>query len=164
MVRITLLAFLFALIACGSQHRDDKRYQQVQKLAWMEGRWNVTTDSGAGALRLTEHWIRNSDSSFNIRAYGYEGKDSMLLESVFLKEEGGRLSYNTAVTGQNDGVVVSFLRSDSGEALYTFVNRMHDFPQSIRYQPINRDNVRAEIGGNTPEGYRKQTFHMTRIQ
>ncbi|RYY40239.1 MAG: hypothetical protein EOO08_07865 [Chitinophagaceae bacterium] len=159
-----LLIVLLMLASCSDQKTESKEYPQIQKMAWLEGRWAVEMPAKDVMEKqpdeVVEEWVRESDSVLVATSWVHTGKDSVLGERMRLEEKGGRLKFVATVPGQNAGRPVTFKDSNNTA---TFINAEHDFPQRIRYRPVTRDSAIAEISGNTAKGELTITYVMRRI-
>ncbi|TCZ73624.1 DUF6265 family protein [Flaviaesturariibacter aridisoli] len=163
-MRYSVLLLPLLVAACTEPPR--KHFPQIEKLAWLEGRWQVISVPPSGTLppdTTIESWTRENDSVLVATSWKYTGADSSFSERMRLEEHGGHLEFAATVPGQNEGKAVVFPGSDSG-GITTFINDRHDFPQRIRYTPAGADAAVAEIAGHTDQGYQRFTFRMKRLR
>jgi len=103
------------------------------------GKWrNIKSDPANGEL-----WTLKD--STEIMGFGYKTKkDSMhLTESLMLKKMNGYWLYIAQVGNQQP---ISFTLDSTSSNTLLFVNKEHDFPQYIRYEFVDANHLKVEVG------------------
>lgn len=132
---------------------------RVEEAAWLLGTWESKTPRGS----IYETWNRTSTDAFAGKSYMVKNKDTMVFETIVLKEEQNGLVYEPAVKNQNKGQAVFFRSTEVSGSKLVFENPQHDFPQVISYQRIGKDSLVAEISGNKNGKPHQQVFPMKRL-
>ncbi len=100
----------------------------IQHPHFLPGLWEST-----GNIRLFEEWWIINDSNLAGRSFSNNGNDTLLLETMELKQTGGKWFYVALVAGQNESRAVSFTMTDAADAM-VFENPDHDYPNRIIYK------------------------------
>jgi hypothetical protein len=130
----------------------------IKKAGWLIGTWENKTSRGS----VYETWKKVSENEFLGKTYMLKDKDTVLFETVRLKQEKDNLYYIPTVEDQNQGKPVSFALKFISDEEMVFENLQHDFPQLISYKKTGVDALVAEISnvGRT----KKQSFPMKKIK
>ncbi len=137
-----------------------KQTSDFQKTEWLIGTWENKTARGS----IYERWISAEGNLLSGKSYVIGGQDTIVLETIQLVQERGKLFYIPTVKGQNDGFPVHFASKIVTETQLIFENPEHDFPQIISYRKITADSLVAEISGTKNGQEHKQTFPMKRVE
>lgn len=105
-------------------------------------------------------WIleKINENELTGKSYALKGADTIIFETVQLKQEGESLYYIPTVRNQNDGKPVSFKAYSVTDSKMVFGNPEHDFPQSVSYTKLSADSLVAEISGVKTEMYGIRLF------
>jgi hypothetical protein len=133
--------------------------KKIDKALWLTGTWENKTTKGT----MYESWKQVSDYELSGKSYIIKEKDTVLLESVQLKEEENQLYYIPTVKNQNNGLPVRFALKRISAKEMVFENPGHDFPQVITYTQWGSDSLVAEISGVRNGQVLKQTFPMKKV-
>ncbi len=90
------------------------------------GEW--TTETG-----IVEVWNFNETNELIGRSFNIEGTDTILLETISIREIDGNWYYAPRVMTQNHRREVLFKLMDCTDLIFTFENLKHDYPQRISY-------------------------------
>jgi len=93
-----------------------------------------------------------------------KGQDTIVLETISLKETNGTLYFSPTVMNQNDQKPIQFELTDLSDSSFVFENEKHDFPQKIAYRMITKDSLVAEISGKQNGELKGSRFAMRRVQ
>lgn len=167
MKKTTLLLAAFAVVSCQKRNEssaqygepqeiETKTYGQLEKVNWLVGEWGNTTPEG----NLTETWTQLNDSTLSGKTVFVTGKDTMFTETIEIVQVNDSLLYNTKVSNQNEGKMVSFKASNVADGQVVFENPKHDFPQKIAYNKISADSLVAEISGMKDGKESKESYPM----
>nr|WP_294935333.1 DUF6265 family protein [uncultured Flavobacterium sp.] len=167
MKKITFILASVTLIACNQRKESSlqigepeeivtKTYDQLEKVNWMLGEWENTSAEG----NLTETWTKLNDSTYTGKTVFVAGKDTMFTETIEIVQDKNDLFYNTKVSNQNEGKMVSFKGSTVADNQVVFENPKHDFPQKIAYNKITSDSLVAEISGMKDGKESKESYPM----
>lgn len=130
----------------------------IKNAEWLVGTWENKTSQGS----IYETWKKVSEKELLGKSYMLKGKDTVLFETVTMKQEKDNLYYIPVVNDQNGGKPVSFaLKSISDEEM-VFENLKHDFPQVISYKKTSPTSLIAEI--SDAKKSHKETFPMKKIK
>lgn len=121
-----------------------KKYTKLEDVKWLIGSWGNTTKEG----NLTETWSQKNDSTLSGKTTFIAGKDTLFTETIEIIQTKDSLFYNTSVSNQNEGKIISFKSSFASKNEIVFKNSKHDFPQKIEYKKIASDSLVAKISGN----------------
>lgn len=134
--------------------------KKIDKALWLIGTWENKTTKGS----MYESWKQISDHELSGKSYIVKEKDTLVLETVQLKEEQNQLYYIPTVKKQNNGQPVRFALKNISAKEMVFENPEHDFPQIITYTKWGSDSLVAEISGVRNGQPRKQAFPMKKVQ
>lgn len=152
-----LIGFAVLSILSGWICQDDAAIRQA---GWLIGTWENKTAEGS----IFETWNRHSNLEFSGKSYMLKGKDSLVFETVTLRQEGKVLYYIPRVKDQNNGSPVIFTSKHVSANKLIFENPAHDFPQKISYTKVNADSLVAEISGTFHGKESKEMFPMRRVR
>ncbi|HFK5508432.1 DUF6265 family protein [Elizabethkingia anophelis] len=156
-VKIFLSAIIIVSVVSSWAHYSVK---PIDKAMWLIGTWENKTSRGS----VYEFWKKINESELAGKSYAVKGTDTIVFETVKLKQEGEGLYYIPTVRNQNDGKPVSFKAYTITDYKMVFGNPEHDFPQSVSYTKVNADSLVAEISGVQNGNVRHETFPMRRLK
>lgn len=150
MKQISILTSISLLIIACSQ----KPTVTIADLEWLIG----TRSSQQDQMLIYESWSKTSDELLTGKSYYTENGDTMLLETIEIKQIDGELFYCPAVSNQNEGKAIEFKLTSKKPNELIFENPEHDFPKKIVYIK-DGNNINAWIEGDG----KKVPFYMTKI-
>ncbi|HRN40690.1 MAG TPA: DUF6265 family protein [Vicingus sp.] len=150
MKRFALLCSICLLATACSQ----KPTVTIADLDWIIG----TRSSQQDQMLIYESWSKTSDELLTGKSYYTENGDTMLLETIEIKQIDGELFYCPAVSNQNEGKAIEFKLTSNKPNHLIFENPEHDFPKKIVYIQEG-NNINAWIEGDG----KKIPFFMTKI-
>ncbi|AJW62863.1 hypothetical protein VO54_01381 [Elizabethkingia miricola] len=156
-VKIFLSAIIVVSIVSSWAHYSVK---PIDNAMWLIGTWENKTSRGS----VYESWKKINENELAGKSYAVKGADTIIFETVQLKQEGENLYYIPTVRNQNNGEPVSFKAYTITDHKMVFGNPEHDFPQSVSYTKVNADSLIAEISGAKNGNVRHQTFPMRRLK
>ncbi|ATL41889.1 DUF6265 family protein [Elizabethkingia sp. HX WHF] len=156
-VKIFLSAIIVVSIVSSWAHYSVK---PIDNAMWLIGTWENKTSRGS----VYESWKKINENELAGKSYAVKGADTIIFETVQLKQEGENLYYIPTVRNQNNGEPVSFKAYTITDHKMVFGNPEHDFPQSVSYTKVNADSLVAEISGVKNGNVRHQTFPMRRLK
>ena len=95
--------------------------------------------------------------------YYINGNDTVITETVSLKNTPQGIFYTSTVTDQNNRQPVAFRFTKKQKNLFIFENSLHDFPKRIMYRFVAKDALQATIDDGVPGTSRKKVFNYERI-
>ena len=131
------------LIATACQNNPSIEKDQIKKVDWLIGNWQIKTDTGM----LSENWEKVNDSTFKAQALFIKEKDSIHNENILLEQKGETLTYTTTIKGQNDDKPIHFKLIADNENEVVFENLKNDYPQKISYKKMDNNSITTEISG-----------------
>jgi predicted enzyme related to lactoylglutathione lyase len=136
----THLLLLLFIIACDNQSEREGIIVSsfFQDLV---GAWQVEDENSF------EEWYIGPDSTITALAFALEGDDTLVAEHIRIVNMDGQWFYEATVSGQNDDQPVRFHLTSCSDSSLTFSNLEHDFPQSIKYEKIDDNRMKATISG-----------------
>ncbi|OPC06274.1 hypothetical protein BAS09_01430 [Elizabethkingia ursingii] len=156
-VKIVLSTIIVVFIVSSWVHYSVK---PIDKAMWLIGTWENKTFRGS----IYESWKKINENELAGKSYALKDADTIIFETVQLKQEGESLYYIPTVRNQNDGKPVSFKAYSVTDSKMVFGNPEHDFPQSVSYTKLSADSLVAEISGIKNGNVRNQTFPMKRLR
>jgi len=132
---------LLILTLNGCQNTNTKKIEQLAMAEVMVGVWNQNETNSF------EIWWKNENNEYVGKVINVTDGDTMLLENVAILKQGNEIYYQATVANQNEQKPVQFLLTASQPDLLIFENPDHDFPNIIRYELIDKDEMRAIING-----------------
>lgn len=139
----TTIPALFLVLLLSCQNNSEKKFDKLEKLNWLIGKWEKKLPEGI----LTETWTKKNDSTYTATSFFIIDKDTVHSESVELTQLKEELIYRPTVKGQNNDEPVDFKLTSDSENTFTFENPKHDYPQKIVYKKVNEKNLVATISG-----------------
>lgn len=127
---------------------------------WLIGTWQSQTSKGP----LFETWRKTGENTFNAKSYYLVNLDTVLFETVELKEVENKLIYSVSAAPEKNEKPVSFTSIETGNEKLIFENKLHDFPQLISYKLISKDSLLAEISGKIEGKFQSEQFPMKKIK
>lgn len=157
-----IIHFLIFLLVAGQgfQSCSPKPEPMTQHPHFLPGLWEST-----GNIRLYEEWWIIDDSTLMGKSFSINGNDTLMLETMELRQMRGNWIYQALVAGQNEGKTVRFPMTDAKEAM-VFENAEHDYPNRIIYK-LEADTLlfaRTEnMAGNKSKEFRFRKIGCTRL-
>lgn len=152
---------LILLLILGFSFNSAAQNKSVKTLSFVLGSWEMKTLKG----KIVEQWIKNPDNSLNGKSYKVSNQgDSLLTETLVIKNIGKDTFYCSTVIGQNNGKDVCFKLISNEHNTYIFENKDHDFPQRIIYQNQGKNDLLAWIEGEFNGKMRKSEFKYKRSE
>src|SRR5215212_5180369 len=127
----------------------------IEQVSWLAGCWEHVTPQ----RRVEEHWMAPRGHTMLSAGRTVAGEKLVEFEMVLIREQDGRLAYESHPSGQPSAVFLSqTLRAQE----VVFENLQHDFPQRIGYK---RDGnaLLAWIEGPRNGQTRRVEFPYTRV-
>lgn len=153
--RLTLLI----LLLIGFSTFANAQKAPSKSFAFVLGTWEMQTPKG----KLVEQWTQNPDKTLRGKSYRINAKgDSLLSETLQIRNIGKETFYCSTVNGQNEGKEVCFTLISTKDRTYVFENKTHDFPQRIVYQDKGKKEMLAWIEGELNGKSRKSEFKYVR--
>jgi hypothetical protein len=153
---LTIIAILVLLFSLSSGMESER----FDKLLQLRGTWAMQTKKGP----LYEEWKKTKENEISGKSYRLKAADTVLLERVTLKEEGGDIYYIPTVQNQNNQQPVTFKLISVDGNKFTFENKLHDFPQRIIYNLVSSDSIAARIEGTKNGNTGGSDFYFKRIK
>ncbi len=151
-LKFYFFVLIFIISACSGS--KDISISQFSSLL---GDWKTTE-----GLVTYESWFKRNDTLIQGLGYKLIGKDTIIIETLIIKELNDNIVYQALVLNQNQGRSIYFiLRSDNPDSL-VFENPKHDYPNRITYIRKQEDQMEIKITGFIPQ--RIDTIRMQRIQ
>lgn len=113
--------------------------QQVERLAWMAGCWELRS----GALTVDEQWMEPRGGTMLGMSRTVSHDRTVTYETVLLASDSGGLTYHAMPGGQP---AATFRAVEVSDSHVVFSNPLHDFPQRILYRRRG-DSLAARIEG-----------------
>jgi hypothetical protein len=127
----------------------------IERLAWLAGCWEYAS----GERVVEEHWLAPRGHTMLSAGRTVQGEKLVEFEMVVIREQDGRLAYESHPSGQPSAVFVS---KTIGDNEVVFENLQHDFPQRIGYRR-DGDSLRAWIEGPRNGQTRRVEFPYGRV-
>ncbi|MBV6484679.1 MAG: hypothetical protein KFKLKKLM_01189 [Flavobacteriales bacterium] len=150
MKQISILTSISLLIIACSQ----KPTVTIADLDWIIG----TRSSQQDQMLIYESWSKTNEELLTGKSYYTENGDTVLLETIEIKQVDNELYYCPAVSNQNGGQAIEFKLTSKKPNQLVFENPEHDFPKKIVYIK-DGNNINAWIEGDG----KKVPFYMTKI-
>ena len=156
MQTLSKMLFFSTLVftGCGSKE------SLITKTEWLIGTWKSNTSEGD----LFETWTKAGKNSFSAKSYYLNNSDTILFETIELKESGDTLFYIVSAPKEKKEKPVPFASLEVTDEVITFENKQHDFPQVISYKKIAGDSLEAEIWGKINGTVQREKFAMKKIK
>jgi hypothetical protein len=128
---------------------------RVEQVGWLAGCWEYST----AQRTVEEQWMAPRGHTMLSAGRTTQGDTLAEYEMVLIREQGGRLAYESHPSGQPSAV---FLSRTVSENEVVFENLQHDFPQRIGYRR-DGDSLLAWIEGPRNGQTRRVEFHYRRV-
>lgn len=157
MIKFSQLSILIVLELFSS---CTNRKSLLDKSEWLLGTWKSKTSNGI----LYETWQKGDANNFYAKSYYLNNSDTILFETIQLKESEEKLIYIVSAPKEKKELPVSFTSSEVTHEGFIFENKLHDFPQIISYKLLSSDSLIAEISGKYKGEILKEQFNMKKIK
>ena len=157
MIKISQLFVLVVLVLFSS---CSNRKSLLEKSEWLLGTWQSKTSNGI----LYETWQKGDVNNFYAKSYYLNNSDTILFETIQLKESAEKLIYIVSAPKEKKELPVSFTSTEVTSKGFIFENKLHDFPQIISYKLLSSDSLIAEISGKYKGENLKEQFSMKKIK
>ena len=146
-----------ALLSFIPHHHDVETFKQLYGL---EGMWLMKTSKGF----IGEEWKKVDQDYLQNRGFMIRGMDTIITETVALRNKADGIFYISTVEQQNNKQPVAFKLTSGSKGSFVFENPEHDFPKRITYQLVNKDSVYAWIDGGAANPRKRSSFEYNRIR
>lgn len=157
MKRSFIIIGLLVIIAAFTRPVDDSK--TFTRLHALEGTWMMKTAKGFTG----EEWIKIDKNYLQNRGFMIKGADTIVTETVALRNEKHGIFYTSTVTGENNQQPVAFQLTRSADNLFVFENAAHDYPKRITYHLISKDSLHAWIDDGSDEASKRKSFSYHRV-
>ncbi len=152
---ISYSLFFALLSSCDS---GAKSKSQTFNFMQLIGEWKTETDDNV----ILESWTQNGDLLSGI-SFELMGEERTVTEIISLENLTGTPIYSPQVLNQNENKSIPFTCSFQNNYRIDFTNKLHDFPQVIRYEFITPDSMDVTIGlFPLEQNGEKMMFHFHR--
>ncbi len=165
---LLLISLLILSSSCGNS-ADQKNEQPtgaatartttVKNMYWLEGWW----ENNVGGV-IFEEWKINADGTLSGTSGLIDNKDTLISETISLKQGPESLMYIPTVKDQNDGKPVPFTLTIAAGDSFVFENPQHDFPSKITYKKLSASLLTATISGKVNGEQRSAVIEMKKAQ
>lgn len=145
----------YSLLALTLCFCSPKPTVTIADLDWIIGTRSTPQDN----MLIYESWSKTNDELLSGKSYYTENSDTMLLETIEIKQRDNEIYYCPAVSNQNEGKAIEFKLTSKNPNELIFENPEHDFPKKIVYIKEG-DNINAWIEGDG----KKVSFYMNNIK
>ncbi len=157
MIKFSQLSILIVLVLFSS---CTNRKSLLDKSEWLLGTWQSKTSHGI----LYETWQKADVNNFYAKSYYLNNSDTILFETIQLKESEEKLIYIVSAPKEKKELPVSFTSTEVTNEGFIFENKLHDFPQIISYKLLSSDSLIAVISGKYKGENLKEQFSMKKIK
>jgi hypothetical protein len=128
--------------------------------AWLAGCWRGTVNQ----REFREHWMPLRGNLMLATGHTVAGNRTQDFEYIRLEPRGDGVFYVAAPSGQKEAAFRFAERTmDGTDAIYTFVNPEHDFPQRIVYRRGSEGWLYVHVEGKLKGEERRIIYPMRRI-
>jgi hypothetical protein len=157
-IAAVIAGLIFMSYSCNEKTKAHEPHPLLGEMSWLIGTWKSSSPDG----EFYEIWNAFHDSAYKGIGFMLVKGDTLFSEIISLELRGGELYYIPTVSGQNEGMPVSFKLISSTPGNFVFENKQHDFPQRIIYSHPSADSLHARIEGIQEGEFRKEEFAMHR--
>ena len=127
---------------------------QNENFDWLIGEWVYQNEYS----RTVEIWSKISPFTIEGESFTLtnEGDSVLFSESLRIVRMDGQYFYIVKVPGNE--LPIPFKLTEVTDSSFQFENKMHDFPQKIKYIKISNDSVRITISKMNNDGLRSFFF------
>ena len=163
---VFIFGLMLLVISCKNKETQiskdveisNNNYSKIDSLQWLVGNWtNISNESES-----YENWIQENDSTLTAFSYTTIEKDTIFSETMMLQQLGDAVFLTVRVPDQNESEAVTFTLLTTGDTVFTFENKIHDFPKRISYTNPVKDSIHAWIEGEIDGENRKVDFRFKR--
>lgn len=130
-----------------------------EKLHSLRGTWQTHTARGT----VYESWSVINNQMMKGKSYGLNGADTILFETIELKQVANEVYYIPTVQDQNEQRPVSFRLISYDSTQFVFENKQHHYPQKITYHFIGSDSLVATIAGIDKGKAKASVFRFSKM-
>ena len=157
-INVCFVAIVITIASCQNTSKQ-KPIANSNAFDCLIGNW--VNDKDTSTL-FFENWSKNEQGNYNGISFIIAHNDTVFFESIQLTEADSGTFYSVSVRNQNHAEAVHFKLTNTENHTFKFENKHHDFPQSINYQYIAPDTLKAWIEGTVNGKARKEVFLMWR--
>ncbi len=122
--------------------KENDKMQFVKKL---NGKWASAENEGS---RFFEDWSNINNELMSGRAFLLtDGIDTTISEELKIELKDNEIFYVAQVKNQNDNKPIKFLLIENEPTHLIFENKLHDFPQRIKYFFIGEREIKVVVEG-----------------
>jgi len=147
-----LIICCFSIVMLRAQNKTTVLFKSIS------GTW-ISEPKKNGTV-MGEIWEIKNSKEMQGKSFMIKDKDTTILETVRLLQEGNNIFYIPVAYGQNDDQPVSFTLTTVKNNRYTFENRAHDFPKRIVYEFSGSNSLHAYIDDGT--ALKRQHYYYKR--
>ncbi len=151
------VAFFIIVTAYVEPANELKVFKQLYNL---EGMWLMKTNKGF----IGEEWMKMNEHYLQNRGFMVKGDDTIITETVGLRNNNEGIFYTSTVEDQNNKQPVSFKLTSAENNVFVFENPLHNFPKRITYHLLNKDSLHAWIDGGKDNPNKKLSFAYYRVK
>lgn len=135
------------------------QFNDFIKLHALNGSWKIEGKKGT----TYEIWKIENDTLMSAISYKVSATDTVMLESVTLAFNNGKITYTPVTKDQEQkGSVVFPLVTITGTK-FSFENKTHDFPQLITYDLQSKQSLMASISGPGQNGTKTINYPFEKL-
>lgn len=158
MIKTFLSVVILVLLISSCNNNEEQRENQncsceknvpppPMLIETIGNKWLGTWKTAIKGRKIYEVWQRINDTVYAGRSFEVKGNDTIVQETMELRDIRYEIYYILTVKGQNQNKAISFKLTDLGHGPGTFENPEHDFPKVIRYKIISADSLVVFISG-----------------
>ncbi len=152
-------ALLLSLCSCAGMNTGGS--STMKQVKWLSGTWENKAQRGS----IFENWKTGDDSTLIGRSYSIRnGKDTVVFETIQLRQRNGALYYVPIARGQNNNQPVPFKMTLLTKNQMVFENPEHDFPKRIIYKKSSDNRMDAAIEGEQDGQMRREDFPFVKVK
>lgn len=122
------------------------------ELNFLIGTWKVD------GKQMYEMWKLSEKLNYLGQSYTYKDSSKSVSETMKIHVKNDHIILNATVKGQNQGKTVSFILNNNENRIFSFENKVHDFPNKIIYSPKNDTTISVQVLSNENKGFQYLMF------
>lgn len=139
MRKIVLFSLMIVLSSCARI--------QLTELNFLVGTWKMEDKD------QFEVWERTSANKISGFTYKIVNNDKTITETLLIKKMAESIIYEATVPDQNEGKTIQFVLNKKNDSLFSFENKLHDFPTKIQYKKIDDRKLLVSVKGSDGNGF-----------
>ncbi len=153
----SIILFVICLLSCNNKEgvKTKESYESIHLPTWLIGEWEQQEDEDA----YIEHWEQSENELIGAGFFTDMINGKSDVEHIKIQNRENSLHYSISENNEQIFFPIEVIDSLSFICLNP---RPNQFPSSIKYTSLNKDNIIIEVAGYLEEELDSYAFNMKR--